>query len=174
MLSGLAISGAVRHLGVTSAHLDWPNDVVVDGAKLSGILVESRGLEPGDPIYVVGIGLNVAQRDFSPELLRERAVTSLALQECDCGIERAAAVVLEELSHRFDALHQIPAGLGAEYLDETGLRGERVTIQIGSEMREGLLSDLTIEGGLVLTEAGERKTMHALEHVRSLQALKTS
>ena len=49
MATGLAVHDAVRGLGVDAVRLDWPNDVVVDDAKLCGILVESRGLTPAAP-----------------------------------------------------------------------------------------------------------------------------
>jgi len=53
-----------EHCGV-QACVRWPNDVVVDGRKLCGILVESAG---ASGIYVIGCGLNLNTRGFPPEL----------------------------------------------------------------------------------------------------------
>jgi len=174
MLSGLAVYTAVRELGIQAAKLDWPNDVVVDGAKLSGILVESRGLDPNDPAYVVGIGLNVLQQQFSPELSGERAVTSLALLGASPGVEGAADAVLRNLSHRLDQLHEISADLGAEYLEATGLRGRTVRLTIGSKTEVGEVAELTVEAGLLLTAPDDTQARYALEHIRSLEALEPS
>jgi len=55
--------------------LEWPNDVLARGRKLSGILIDANGREA--PVYLIGIGANVNRTDFPPEL-RESA-TSLAL-----------------------------------------------------------------------------------------------
>ena len=66
-------------------------DVLVGEAKLCGILTESRSGSNHPPHFVVGIGLNVAQRHFPDELVRERAVTSLALVGLEVGVEKAAA-----------------------------------------------------------------------------------
>jgi BirA family biotin operon repressor/biotin-[acetyl-CoA-carboxylase] ligase len=63
--------------------IKWPNDVLVDGKKLAGILCESGGAEcavggnAAGPLVFIGAGLNIGQRSFPPEL--ERKATSLAL-----------------------------------------------------------------------------------------------
>jgi BirA family biotin operon repressor/biotin-[acetyl-CoA-carboxylase] ligase len=69
LASGVAVAEVVG----ADARLKWPNDVLVDGRKVAGILVEGR---PQERWAVVGIGLNVALRtnDFPPEL-RDRAGT---------------------------------------------------------------------------------------------------
>src|SRR5438477_5930355 len=43
LVAGVGVARALRALGVSRAGLKWPNDLVVDGAKLGGILVETRG-----------------------------------------------------------------------------------------------------------------------------------
>jgi BirA family biotin operon repressor/biotin-[acetyl-CoA-carboxylase] ligase len=54
LVAGVAVARALHGLGVGAARLKWPNDLVVDGAKLGGILVETRGAGHA----VIGIGLN--------------------------------------------------------------------------------------------------------------------
>jgi len=69
LIAGIAVAEIVGD----TARLKWPNDVLLDGRKVGGILVEGR---PQEGWAVVGIGLNVALRpdEFPPEL-RERAGT---------------------------------------------------------------------------------------------------
>ncbi len=69
----LAAGAAVAELVGQAARVKWPNDVLLEGRKLAGILVEGR---PQERWAVLGIGLNVALRkeDFPPEL-RARATT---------------------------------------------------------------------------------------------------
>ena len=92
LVAGVAMTHAVRALGVPGAGLKWPNDVLVDGAKLSGILTE---LTPHGA--VVGAGLNLsATRDDLPV----PTATSLALQGVPMDadlIDRALAGYLREL-----------------------------------------------------------------------------
>ena len=63
----LAVGVAVAETVGPGARLKWPNDVLIDGRKVAGILVEGR---PQERWAVAGIGLNVAVResDFPPEL----------------------------------------------------------------------------------------------------------
>jgi BirA family biotin operon repressor/biotin-[acetyl-CoA-carboxylase] ligase len=59
LVAGIAVAETLERLGVTGIALKWPNDVVVDGRKLSGILVEASGEANGPATAVVGVGLNV-------------------------------------------------------------------------------------------------------------------
>jgi BirA family biotin operon repressor/biotin-[acetyl-CoA-carboxylase] ligase len=72
-LLSLAAGVAVAELAGERARVKWPNDVLIDGRKLAGILVEGR---PQEYWAVLGIGINVALRpEQLPEDLRDRAAT---------------------------------------------------------------------------------------------------
>jgi len=58
LAAGVGVLRAVRRAGVSSAQLKWPNDVVLAGSKLAGILIDVQG-EAGGPLHVVvGVGVN--------------------------------------------------------------------------------------------------------------------
>ncbi len=86
---------AVADLAGGAARVKWPNDVLLDGRKLAGILVEAR---PQDGWAVLGIGVNVAVdvADLPPEL-RDRAAT---LGRDPAGVEPALAALLGHLEAR--------------------------------------------------------------------------
>src|SRR5207247_1187280 len=109
----LAVLEGVHALGVREARLKWPNDVHVSEAKLAGILAESRGLDPVRPHAVVGVGLNVLQRSFPPELLAERAVTSLALLGRTATTEQALDALLAHLAPRLELACRSPERIAA-------------------------------------------------------------
>lgn len=96
LVVGLALARALERLGV-DADLEWPNDLVLSGRKVAGILCEARRTAAGADAAVAGIGVNVAQRagDF-PDALRETA-TSLALEGHDVAREDLAAELLNAL-----------------------------------------------------------------------------
>jgi len=56
---GVALARGLHALGVEGAHLKWPNDVLVDGGKLAGILIETHGDMLSAATAVIGIGVNV-------------------------------------------------------------------------------------------------------------------
>src|SRR5262249_29787925 len=64
----------LRSLGVATAKLKWPNDLLVDDKKLGGILIELRAESDGPAYVVVGVGLNVA---LGASLLDEIAATGM-------------------------------------------------------------------------------------------------
>ncbi|MSR63189.1 MAG: biotin--[acetyl-CoA-carboxylase] ligase [Planctomycetes bacterium] len=168
MGAGLAVLEGVHALGAPSAQLKWPNDVLVAGAKLAGILVEARGLDPAHPHAVVGVGLNVRQRAFPPELLAERAVTSLALLGLECALEDALTELLERLRARMDEACATPERTLRDYAAATGFVGRTVRLVVGKSEFRGRLTALAL-GGLVLEPEHGPCTRHLLEHVQALE-----
>lgn len=171
MAGGLAVLEAVRDLGLAGGRLDWPNDLVLGAAKLAGVLVESRGLDPRAPHYVLGIGLNVRQRAFPEALTTERAVTSLALAGVDARVEEALAAVLARLAPRLDQALAADPDLAARFLEATGLAGRAVLVRRGREKPalRGVLSRLELEA-VVLDDAAARQVRVPLALVSALEA----
>ncbi len=88
--AAVALVETIRGLGISGCAIKSPNDVLINGQKVAGILVETR--IGRDPFAVVGIGLNVnhSREDF-PEELRDRAC-SLAML-CEHPLDRNAVAV---------------------------------------------------------------------------------
>ena len=175
MAAGLGVLAGVHSLGAKAARLKWPNDVLAPDAtgadaKLAGILVETRGLDPARPHAVVGVGLNVAQRSFPPELVRERAVTSLA--RLGLAVEREAALetLLAALAPRLVEACEAPATSAGDYARALGLVGRAVRVRDARGERRGRLLGLTLAGVELALESGARERV-ALEHVQGLEAL---
>lgn len=176
MSAGLAVLDVARACGVTSARLKWPNDLLSEGAKLAGILVESRSL-PGQPApYVVGVGLNVSQTSFPEELRLERPVTSLRL----CGSETDLAHALEQLQAALairleTALSpQDPQPIETEFLAGLGLaRGDTIEIGFHGDQppRRGTLEDFSLNSGITLRDPN---LSTPIEHVASLTKLSSA
>jgi BirA family biotin operon repressor/biotin-[acetyl-CoA-carboxylase] ligase len=79
---GLGVADAVDALlGRTLAQVKWPNDVLLDGKKCAGILIEANSVGDGLDSVVIGIGLNVNRLDFPDTLTTE--ATSLRLQRAN-------------------------------------------------------------------------------------------
>lgn len=169
MAAGLAVLRTVRALGLAAAELDWPNDLVVHGAKLAGILVESRGYQPDHPHHVVGVGLNVAQREFPAELTAERSVTSLALEGLAPSREDVEARLALELGGALEEAIEDPDGIAGAYLEATGLIGREVEVRCGATSLLGRLRALDLEQGLAVeTDGGV--TWLALAHIGGVAA----
>ena len=123
LVVGLAVADAVKEVLGKSAAIKWPNDVLVGGKKICGILCE-RAVNG----VIAGIGVNVNQVEF-PEEIRERA-TSIAL-EVGAAVEKEK--VLEAILKALEARHVawVRGGFGAVYADFAEvdlLKGKKVAV----------------------------------------------
>jgi BirA family biotin operon repressor/biotin-[acetyl-CoA-carboxylase] ligase len=134
LVAGLAVRAAVAAaLAAASvaktARVKWPNDVVVDGKKVAGILVESqmRGERLG--AAVVGVGLNVGRLELPDDVAAH--ATSLATLGASVARAPLLTMVLGELAGRLSALERGETPLGAmvaELSAHDALAGQRVTV----------------------------------------------
>ncbi|MCW5603982.1 MAG: biotin--[acetyl-CoA-carboxylase] ligase [Burkholderiales bacterium] len=99
---GVALTRAFEVLGVAGAGLKWPNDVLWQGGKLAGILIEMQGDMLGPSAAVIGVGINVRVADA----VRGRIDQRVADLESACGkpLDRNAvlALLLQELRRALD------------------------------------------------------------------------
>jgi len=166
LASALTVADALARVAGLSTRLKWPNDVLVGGRKIAGILLESRmpAAGPVGPVGVagviaVGIGVNLGQRAF-PAGLAARA-TSVAL-ETGRAVERDAALsaVLEAFDGWRAQLEQDGlAPIRARWLALADTIGRRVSV----DGVTGVAIDLDVDGALVLQDGEHRHRVVAGE-----------
>ena len=152
LVAGVAATRALRAMGVAQAALKWPNDLLVDGAKLGGILVETRGR-----LAVIGIGINY-RRDPSLETRLRRPVAALdqfITVDRHQVIERIASCLLDALAAF--AQHGLEP-VRAEWEQLHAHAGKRLRVRLADgRVVTGVAHGLDSEGGLRLqTRAGLR------------------
>ena len=145
ILAGVAAARALRALGVRQVALKWPNDLLVDGAKLGGILVETRGR-----LAVFGFGIN-CRSDASLERRLKRPIAALdqfIAVEGSRVIERVAASLLEALATlRASGLEP----LMREWEQMDAHAGQRLRVRLADgRVLSGLARGLDRDGGLRL------------------------
>lgn len=140
--------------------IKWPNDILVDGAKINGILLESEMLSDGRLAVVVGCGINVAHHPLNPAY----PATDLGA----CGVTTTVDAVFANLAGAMaDALAQWNRGAGFAVIREEWLRaargiGERVTVNLHDGPISGHFEDIDMDGHLcLLTDNGERRRISA-------------
>lgn len=149
LLAGLAVrDAAARAAPAAEVRIKWPNDVLVGGRKLAGVLVEAVTSGSRVDAVVVGIGVNVHTRVFPPEL-GDRA-TSIALVSKNAVPDRA--VVLADIVEALDRdLHLVVGrGLGllrARLEAADALHGRTVRNDDGDE---GVACGIDDEGKLLV------------------------
>jgi BirA family biotin operon repressor/biotin-[acetyl-CoA-carboxylase] ligase len=150
----VAVAEACDAFAGTRCGIKWPNDIWINGRKLSGILLEGR---PEERWAVIGVGVNVGTlREEFPAELRDTA-TSLAIESgVDPGVEPVLDAVLGALERR---LAEEPETIVAAWRERDVLRGSRVRWNGGEGTAAGIdeAGSLLVEtgSGRVVLDAGE-------------------
>lgn len=156
LLAGVAVCEAVE--AWCPAAIKWPNDVLIEGRKVAGILAEMDGAG-AERAIIVGIGVNVnAEADDFPAELRDKA-SSLRLAT-GAPIDRAlfAARLLNHLEARYDQLGRDGfAPIAAAWRERAPLIGRHIRVQEPGELVEGTVIDLADDGALRLRLADGRE-----------------
>jgi BirA family transcriptional regulator, biotin operon repressor / biotin---[acetyl-CoA-carboxylase] ligase len=159
---GIAVSGAVREIssGVRT-DLRWPNDILIDGKKFCGILTEMAAEATRVRHIVVGIGINVNQTSFPPEL--QSQATSLRLATgADWSRVELTAALLKSLYREYRALLTDPRAhqsiLKRFSENSSSLQGAEVHVAENGGY-EGITQGLDSRGFLQVRTAGGMRTV---------------
>jgi BirA family transcriptional regulator, biotin operon repressor / biotin---[acetyl-CoA-carboxylase] ligase len=163
--AAVAVAAACRAFAGDRVALKWPNDVLADGRKLSGVLTEMRQGSSGTEL-VIGIGINVNQsaEDF-PAALRSSATSLRALRDgLEVDPEAVAATLLEALAATLTRLRAD----GWREVAERFLRyapdaeGRRVRLAAGGF---GITRGLDLSGALRVATASGIVLVHGTDSV---------
>jgi len=155
LMAGLATAEAIASVARVEPLLKWPNDLLLDGRKVVGILTEMTTTGQRIGHVAVGIGINVHQRreDF-PESVRETA-TSIDLA-AGCRVDRGevAATLYDSLDRWYAAV----CGDGTSMILQaararTATLGKPVMVDTGEEKWQGTAVDLDEDGALLVVDA---------------------
>lgn len=147
----LAAAVAVADVAGVAARIKWPNDVLLEGRKVAGILVEAR---PQEGWAVVGVGLNVAVR--VEELPAELRHTAASMGLAPDGVEPVLARLLDAFAWRLDEPER---PLLEAYRTRDALAGREVRWAEGSGIAKGIDDGgrllVATDRGPVALDAGE-------------------
>lgn len=155
LVAGVAAASALRALGVAATALKWPNDLVVAGAKLGGILVETRAERRGTRA-VVGIGVNCFQRPgLARRVRRPVAALDQFIRPSRNLVIGALARALLAALERFEA-HGF-AAVRAEWEALDAHAGQRLRVRLADGRSiSGVGCGVAEDGALrLLTRGGE-------------------
>jgi BirA family biotin operon repressor/biotin-[acetyl-CoA-carboxylase] ligase len=151
-VAGLAVAKALRELYGLDVAVKWPNDVLVCGKKVSGILAEMSTRGQGADHVVLGIGVNA---NFEVSILPERLWRNATSLRTELGrrinLERLLGVILEELEGAYDLfLNGQFAFVLEEWKGFARFLGSEVEVASAGEDLVGLALDVDGDGALVL------------------------
>ena len=153
MIAALAVRDAIAHAAPgLDPEIKWPNDILLNGRKTCGILVETTRHDPGGTFSVLGIGVNVNWDTASVPEIADRS-TSLG-RETGRFVPRAS--VLVPLFDNIEALYE-GAKAGDDILGRWRARlvtlGRAVVVEAGDAEIEGTAEDVDASGALLVRDA---------------------
>lgn len=172
LIVAVATANALNRAGLEGHGIKWPNDVLVSGRKLAGILVELKSAGNGNSTAIIGIGINVRMPNTQaedPEKLIDRPWTELEAhlgkEHKPCDRNALASQLLDQLLASLDRFERSGfetfTGAWEEY---DLLQDEQVTLELDDATVNGVARGVNEWGELLLQTAnGEVHSFHAGE-----------
>jgi BirA family transcriptional regulator, biotin operon repressor / biotin---[acetyl-CoA-carboxylase] ligase len=162
-LVGLSIAQTLE-LWKIECDLKWPNDVLVNGKKVCGVLIQTSMEDNRLQFALAGIGINVNARNF-PEELQPIAISLAKITNEEIDREKFLADILLELEQLYGRMASMS---WEELTDQIGrrssfLRGCAVQIEQQGEIISGITDGLDAMGGLIVRTPAGKETFYAGE-----------
>jgi len=161
--TSLAVAVTLENLFQLRVSLKWPNDVLVDGKKIAGILLDSVSKGSTIEKVVTGIGLNVNQSGFQGQyVIPPTSIKIEAPQEEQLDISRER--VLSELLNNFEEIYlrgeERPQSIMEDWKQRCKMIGEKVTIEDTDVSLTGIFEDVDENGFLLLNVKDKIEKIH--------------
>lgn len=154
LLAGVAVAEAISAVCPGRVGIKWPNDLLIGGRKVCGILTETKMVMGGIDSVIVGVGLNVnmERADFDPA----HRETATSLRE-ETGRDHSRENLLFLLCERFEQWYEIFlhggfAPVREEWLARAGMAGKRLRILFLDEVREEVFAGIDRDGALLIAD----------------------
>jgi BirA family biotin operon repressor/biotin-[acetyl-CoA-carboxylase] ligase len=158
LVVGLAVHAALGELGLTTAKLKWPNDLLTDAGKLGGILIELRAESGGPAHVVIGVGLNVLLDEAAREAVRASGTNADDLAAHVNPAPDRNLVVAALLNNLLPMLEAFPSHGFTPHLaawnQADALTGRDVRIDNAGEITLGRAHGVDVHGALLVETPG--------------------
>jgi BirA family transcriptional regulator, biotin operon repressor / biotin---[acetyl-CoA-carboxylase] ligase len=161
LLAAVAVAETLVERGVAGVDIKWPNDVMVNERKISGVLAEALSAGSESTRVVIGVGVNLNHLSFPAEL--SETATSLAIETgARIAVEEFRDHLLQKIAQWYEIWRRDEQ---ASIIDRwsrlsTYARGQRIVVTIGKELLTGVTDGLTETGALrLVVDGGDVRTI---------------
>ncbi len=160
--AALAVADGIEQETKSAIECKWPNDLLIDGKKVAGMLIESATQNEAVMSMIFGIGINVNQTEFANDI-KEKATSLKLHSQQDIDRVRLLCAVIGELEYRFEQLRQFsPHMLLDEWKQRATMLGSAITIAEHRSSIKAKAIDVAANGALVIEEIdGTRREVFA-------------
>lgn len=144
--------------------IKWPNDILLSGKKVAGILTETVDLKERLGV-VIGIGMNVNMSDAALESINQPATSLSQISNQEWKLEELLSNIISEFKTSLAILEKVGfSHFQPAYEERLALKGERIQCQRGDQVIEGICHSITNEGNLnLLLDTGEFEVLSSGE-----------
>jgi len=163
IMASVACAKALRRVTGLDITIKWPNDLMVSGKKLGGILTETRLAHKKIEYVITGIGINVnIDSDVLPNVIRESATSIKTETGKFFSREEIMKEVLNEINDSYNILKEKRySELILQWRELTSTLGRTVKIILGKETLEGFAEAINDKGMLIVRlPSGTSRTVH--------------
>lgn len=155
LISGMAVCQGIREITNLKAMIKWPNDIVVNGRKICGILTEMSSEMEAINYIVTGIGINVNNAEFPPDIADKATSVKLETQKAFRRSDIIACVI-KHLKSYYDTFLKTTdlSLLKEEYNSLMVNTGKKVFVVQGSDSYEAVAKSIDNDGELIIERDG--------------------
>lgn len=170
LVAAVAITRALRNMGLAECGIKWPNDILVRGLKLVGILTELNASAEQINYLVMGIGINTSMTEETLPQELKGTTTSFAMEHVPVHRDALLAEVLYELEQCYNEVKEKGfSSVLAEWKTLSCMLGQDVCVAEANRSYVGVAVDLDENGNLLVqTENGMEKVLAGDVRVRSV------
>jgi BirA family biotin operon repressor/biotin-[acetyl-CoA-carboxylase] ligase len=164
LVIGTVLAEALQEAGILGVQLKWPNDVLVDGRKIAGILVELEGQASGDANAIIGVGVNLAMPAWLSSQIDQPWTDLRTALEHSFDRNWWAAELIRRFRTALVEFDQ--SGLAPfihRWLHFDCLAMQSVHVLMGNQVLEGIAEGIDAQGALLVRRNGTLETFHAGE-----------
>ena len=159
---GVAVVRALNAVGVDQVQLKWPNDILLNDAKVGGVLLDMTGDPAGTCQVIVGVGINVYMSDQQPAI--HQSWTSILHHFPNVSRNHLTAKLISELMALVSDYSEAGfVSVKQEWLSYDAYQGCEVRLTAGDTLLQGLVTDVADNGALLLKVDGIERAIHGGE-----------
>ena len=164
LMAAVALADTIASFIGAPPTIKWPNDILVGGKKLAGILTESSCDSERIEFVILGIGVNLNYPlALMPKVIRERATSILALTKNNIKREAFLQRLIQDLDRCYGELEEVGFdSLALRWEALFGLRGKGVRVEMTDHIMIGIAKGIDRDGALIVEDdRGERQRIVA-------------
>lgn len=163
LAAGVAVLRALEEFGVGGLGLKWPNDILCDGRKLAGLLIDVRGEASGPSRVVMGLGLNIYLASGDGSRIDQPWIALRETLPAPVDRNRLAALLIAHFFEMFRVFeHEGFAAFRVEWERRHLFQGKAVELRNGQEDSVGTVVGVDAHGALRVRDvAGEIRSFHS-------------